>query len=131
MEFPAWYAAELAVYLMDIAFLLHIAWAFALVALLLFALTYVVRALSRGRLVVSANRKLVTVVESTLLAQNVTLHVVKVGESFYLVGGGSAGVTKIGDVPAEVAQPWLDEQKRSLSGGRDAVLRLISKFKTP
>lgn len=116
---------------MDIAFLFKVAWALGLVALLLFALTYVVRALSRGRLVVAANRKLVTVVESTFLAQNVTLHVVKVGERFYLVGGGSAGVTKIDEVPADVAQPWLDEQKLHLTGQRDAVLRLIGKFKTP
>jgi len=95
---------------MDIAFVFKIVWAFALVALLLFALTYVVRLLSRGRLVLSASRKLVTVVESTPVAQNVTLHVVKVGERFYLIGGGSAGLTKIDDVPGETAQAWLDEQ---------------------
>jgi flagellar biogenesis protein FliO len=116
---------------MDIGFIFKVAWAFGLVGVLLFGLTYAVRALSRGRLVVAANRKLVTVVESTFLAQNVTLHVVKVGESFYLVGGGSAGVTKIDDVPAAVAAPWLDEQKRSLTGGRDAVVRFIGKLRAP
>lgn len=115
---------------MDIAFIFKVVWAFALVAVLLFAMTYVVRALSRGRLVVAANRKLVTVVESTFLAQNVTLHVVKVGERFYIVGGGSAGVTKIDEVPPEIAQAWLDDQKRSVTGQRDAVMRLMSKFKT-
>ncbi len=114
---------------MDIAFLFRVVWAFALVAILLFAMTYVVRALARGRLVVAANRKLVTVVESTFLAQNVTVHVVKVGDRFYLVGGGSAGVTKIDDVPAEIAQVWLDEQKLNLSGQRDAVMRLMNTFK--
>jgi flagellar biogenesis protein FliO len=92
-------------------------------------LTYIVRALSRGRLVVAANRKLVTVVESTFLAQNVTLHVVKVGERFYLLGGGSAGLTNIDEVPAELAQVWLDDQKRSLTDGRDAVMRLMKSFK--
>ena len=116
---------------MDIAFVLKVAWAFALVALLLLALTYAVRALSRGRLIVAANRKLVTVVESTFLAQNVTLHVVKVGDQFYLLGGGSAGITKIGDVPAELAQSWLEEQKRGLTGQRDAALRLVRRFKRP
>jgi flagellar biogenesis protein FliO len=116
---------------MDIFFLLRVGSAFALVALLLIGLTYIVRALSRGRLVVSANRKLVTVVESTYLAQNVTLHVVKVGERFYLVGGGSAGITKIDDVPAEMAQPWLDEQKRTLGNQRDAVLKLLTRWRAP
>jgi flagellar biogenesis protein FliO len=114
---------------MDIGLLFKVVWAFALVTLLLLGLTYIVRALSRGRVVIAANRKLVTVVESTFLAQNVTLHVVKVGESFYLVGGGSAGVTKIDDVPTALAQSWLDEQKRNFTGQRDAVVRLINKFK--
>ncbi len=116
---------------MDIAFVLKVVWAFALVALLLVALSYIVRALSRSRLVVSANRKIVTIVESTSLAQNVTLHVVKVGERFYLLGGGSAGLTKIDDVPVDFAQTWLDEQRLSLTGQRDAVMRLISRFRTP
>jgi flagellar biogenesis protein FliO len=116
---------------MDIAFIFKIVWAFALVALLLAAMTYAVRMLSRGRLLVAANRKLVTVVESTCVAQNVTLHVVKVGERFYLVGGGSAGITKIDDVPAELAQTWLDEQKRTLTGQRDAVVKLVSRFRAP
>ncbi len=129
MKFLTWYVAELGTHHMDIGFLFKIVWAFALVALLLFALTYVVRALSRGRLIVAANRKLVTVVESTFLAQNVTLHVVKVGDRFYLLGGGSAGLTKIDDVPAELAQVWLDEQKRSLTDGRDAVVRLMNSLR--
>ncbi len=116
---------------MEIGFVLKVVWAFALVGLLLFGLTYIVRALARGRLVAAAQRKLVTVVESTFLAQNVTLHVVKVGESFYLVGGGSAGITKIDDIPADVAQCWLDEQRRNFNGQRAAVVRMINKFKTP
>jgi flagellar biogenesis protein FliO len=116
---------------MDIAFILKVVWAFALVALLLAGLTYAVRILSRGRLVVAANRKLVTVVESTFVAQNVTVHVIKVGERYYLVGGGSAGITKIDEVPAEIAQGWLDEQKQTLTTQRDAMLRFIGRFKAP
>jgi flagellar biogenesis protein FliO len=116
---------------MDFSFILKLVWAFALVALLLGAMAYVVRMLARGRLVVAANRKLVTVVESTFVAQNVTLHVVKVADRFYLVGGGSAGITKIDEVPADVAQRWLDEQKRTLDDGRDAVVKFISRFRAP
>ncbi len=116
---------------MDIAFIFKVVWAFALVALLLAAMTYAVRLLARGRLVAAAGRKLVTVVESTFVAQNVTLHVVKVGDRFYLVGGGSAGITKIDDVQADIAQGWLDEQKLSLTGQRDAVVRLVNRFRSP
>jgi flagellar biogenesis protein FliO len=116
---------------MDIMFVLRVVSAFALVAILLLGLTYVVRALSRGRLIVAANRKLVTVVESTFVAQNVTLHVVKVGDRFYLLGGGSAGLTKIDEVPAELAQHWLDEQKRTLGDQRDAVVKLMNRWRAP
>ncbi|GAC1404471.1 MAG: hypothetical protein NVSMB64_07760 [Candidatus Velthaea sp.] len=113
---------------MDIWFLLKVVWAFALIALLLVGLTYVVRTLSRGRLVVGAQRRLVSVIESTLLAQNVTVHVIKVGDKYYLVGGGASGVTKIEDVPADIVVPFIEEQKKSLAGQRDAVMRLLSRF---
>lgn len=116
---------------MDMLFLVRVGSAFALVALLLIGLTYVVRALSRGRLIVAANRKLVTVVESTFVATNVTLHVIKVGERYYLVGGGSAGITKIDEVPADIAQVWMDEQKRALGGQREAVMKLMKRFRAP
>ena len=114
---------------MDITFIFKVVWAFALVALLLAGLTYAVRLLSRGRLIVAANRKLVTVVESTFVTQNVTLHVIKVGERYYLIGGGAAGITKIDEVPFEIAQGWLDEQKRSLGTQRDAVVKVMGRFK--
>ena len=114
---------------MDIFFLLRVVSAFALVALLLVGMTYVVRALSRGRLIVAADRKLVTVVESTFVAQNVTVHVIKVGARYYLIGGGSAGITKIDEVPAELAENWLNDQKRTLGGQRDAVMKLLNPFK--
>jgi flagellar biogenesis protein FliO len=116
---------------MDIWFLLRVGSAFALVALLLLGLTYVVRALARGRLIAATDRKLVTVVESTFVAQNVTLHVIKVGERFYLVGGGSAGITKIDEVPADVAASWLGDQKRTLTGQRDAVMNVMRRFRAP
>lgn len=113
---------------MDLWFVLKVVWALALIAVLLVGLTYAVRLLARGRLVVATNRRLVSVVESTFLAQNVTVHVIKVAEKYFLVGGGSAGVTKIDEVPAEMVGPWIEEQKRSLDGQRDAVMRLVGRF---
>ena len=104
-------------------------WAFAVVALLLVALTYAVRLLGRGRLVASTGKRLVSVVESTFVAQNVTLHVVKVGDRYYLVGGGSAGVTHIADVDPAVAEPYIETQRKALSEQRDAVLRLLQRFR--
>jgi flagellar biogenesis protein FliO len=113
----------------DIWFVLKIIWAFALVALLLLALTYVVRSLARGRLLVATERRLVTVVESTLLAQNVTVHVLKIADKYYLVGGGAGGVSLIDEVPATVVDPWMDGHKRALTSQRDAVLGFVGRFR--
>jgi len=113
---------------MNFGYYFNLVWAFALIGLLLVGFTYIARTLSRGRLVAGASRRLVTVIESTMLAQNVTVHVIKVGEKFYLVGGGASGVSKIEDVPSETVLPYLEEQKNALSGQRAAVLRLMNRF---
>ena len=97
--------------------------------MLLLGLTYAVRTISRGRVVASTGRRLVGVVESTVLAQNVTLHVVKVGDRYYLVGGGSAGVTQIADVPSDVVEPYIETQRKALGEQRVAVLRLLQRFR--
>ena len=92
-------------------------------------LTYAVKTINRGRIVASTGRRLVSVVESTVLAQNVTLHVVKVADRYYLVGGGSAGVTQIADVPADVVDPYIETQRKALGEQRAAVLRLLQSFR--
>ena len=113
---------------MDIAF--RTLWAFAVVALLLVALTYVVRMLNRSRIVAASGRRLITVIESTALAQNMTVHVVKVADRYYLLGGGSAGVTHIADVPSDVVDPYIETQRKALGGHRDTVRRLLQRFRT-
>ena len=87
------------------------------------------RALNRGRLVSATGKRLVTVVESTALSQNTTVHVVKVGDRYYLIGGGSAGVTHIADVPSDVVDPYIETQRKALGEQRDAVLRLLQRFR--
>jgi flagellar biogenesis protein FliO len=113
------------------SFVFSALWALAVVALLLFLLTWGVRLLNRGRIVSSTGKRLVSVVESTFLAQNVTVHVVKVGDRYYFVGGGSAGVTHIADVDADVVEPYIETQRKALGEHRDAVLRLLQRFRKP
>jgi len=96
---------------------------------LLLALYYVVRGLSRGRLVLAADRKLLTVVESTYLAQHVTMHVVKIANRYYLVGGGQSGITLIDEIPAEIVDPWIDAQRKALGNQRDALLTMFSRLR--
>ncbi len=85
--------------------------ALLVVGLMLFGLYTVVRALGRGRLVTSAEKRLITVVESTFLAQNTTLHVIKAGDRFYLVGGGSGHVATLAEIPPDQVTPWMGEQR--------------------
>lgn len=97
--------------------------ALAVVALMLFGLYTVVRTLGRGRIVASADKRLVSVIESTFLAQNTTLHVVKAGERYLLIGGGSGHVNTLAEMDAAQIEPWLRDQRalftqqtQSLSG---------------
>ena len=90
---------------------------------------YVARALQRGRLVAATGMKrLVTTVESTILAQNVTVHVVRVGDRFFLVGGGSAGVSLLSELPAADVEPYIDQQRAALLAQRDTLMRPFARF---
>jgi len=84
---------------------------------------------SQGRLVLSTQRKLLTVVESTQLAQHVTMHVVKIANRYYLVGGGQSGITLIDEVPAEDVEPWIDAQRVALGNRREAVMNFLSRVR--
>jgi flagellar biogenesis protein FliO len=114
---------------MSIGFAFQVVWALALVILLLFAMAYAARTLQRGRVVLSSGRRLVTTVESTPLAQNVAVHVVKVADRYYLVGGGSAGVALLAELPREEVEPYIEQHRRALDGQRAAVGRVFARFR--
>lgn len=105
--------------------------ALLVVALMLFGLYTVVRALGRGRLVTSADKRLVTVVESTFLAQNTTLHVIKVADRFYLVGGGSGHVSTLAEVPAEQVEPWMREQRSLFAQQTQSLTGFLKQLRKP
>ena len=115
---------------MDIAFVLKVIWAFALIGLILVGMIYVGRAVQRGRLV-SGNlgRRLVSTIESTALAQNVTVHVVRVGDKYFLVGGGSAGVNLLSELAAEEIEPYIEAQRIALLAQRETLRRPFSRFR--
>lgn len=89
--------------------------ALALVAFLLLGLYYVVRFLSQGRLVTLGRSRLISVVESTFLAQNTSIHVVKLGGRYFLIGASSGGhVSLISEISPEEVEPFLEARRRSL-----------------
>lgn len=96
-------------------FLAHYLFALLVVGLLLAGLYVTVRALGRGRLVTSMGKRLVTVIESTPLAPNTTLHVVKAGAKYYLVGGGSGHVGTLAEIPADEVEPWIAGQREAFA----------------
>jgi len=114
---------------MSIGFAFQVVWALLLVVLLLFTMAYAARALQRGRVVLSTGRRLVTTIESTALAQNVAVHVVKVAERYYLVGGGSAGVSLLAELSREDVEPYIEAHRRALSDQRAALGRAFARFR--
>jgi flagellar biogenesis protein FliO len=114
---------------MNIAFALQIIWAFALVALLLVGFMYVARAIQRGRIVGSVGRRLISTVESTALAQNVTVHVVRVGDKYFLVGGGTAGVALLAELPASDVEPYIEAHRLALAEQRSTLMRPFERFR--
>ena len=114
---------------MNIAFVLQVIWALALVALLLVGMMYVGRAIQRGRIVTSFGRRLVSTIESTALAQNVTVHVVRVADKYFLVGGGSAGVSLLAELPANEIEPYIESQRAALAAQRTTLMRPFERFR--
>jgi len=111
------------------SFWLSYIFALVVVALLLGGLYAVVRGLARGRLLASAQKRLVTVLESTQLSQHAALHVVKVSGRYFLLGGGQAGVHEIAELPAGEVEEWLANQRTLLGNSKlnDVVKSLRGK----
>ena len=86
----------------------------ALVAFLLLGLYYVVRFLSQGRLLTLGRSRLMTVIETTFLAQNTSIHVVKIGGRYFLIGASSGHVALISEIPPEEVEPFVESRRQAL-----------------
>ena len=111
--------------------ILRTIYALAMVGLLLLGLWWIVRSLRRGRIVLGADRRLVSVVDSTFLAQNTSLHVVKVADRYYLVGGGAGHVALISEVPADAVVPWIESHRVALNAQTEPVAALLRRLRSP
>lgn len=116
---------------MDLVFVLRSIQALAIVGLLLAVFWWVGRMLGRGRLIVSAEKRLVSVIESTYLSQNTTLHVVKIGDRYYAVGGGAGHLALLGEVPAESVVPWIETHRRVLGEQTASISALLNRLRSP
>jgi len=96
--------------------------ALGVVGLMLFGLYAVVRGLTRGRLLAVNDKRLVGVVDTVIVSQNTSIHVVKAGSTYLLVGGGAGRLSPLGELPADEVEAWLAEQRRA----HDEQLRSMS-----
>ena len=103
--------------------------ALLVVALLLGGLYAVVRGLARGRILVSADRRLVTVLESTVLSQHSALHVIKVGARYYLIGGGQGHVNSLVELPPEEVEAWLETQRTLLRTTQRSLADMVKSLR--
>jgi flagellar biogenesis protein FliO len=55
--------------------------------------------------------------------------VVKVGGSYYLVGGGTGGVSLLAELPPDEIEPYIESQRVALAQQRDTLLRPFARFK--
>lgn len=95
--------------------------ALAVVALMLGGLYALVRGLARGKLLTSSSRRLVTVLESTQLAQHAAVHVVKVGTRYYLIGAANGQTNALAELPSEEVDRWLADQRAMFDGSRASI----------
>ena len=95
--------------------------ALLVVALLLAGLYGIVRTLARGRVLVSADRRLVTVLESTVLSQHAAVHAIKVGSQYLLVGATNGSLATLSELSPEEVEAWLAEQRASLGATRASL----------
>ena len=108
-------------------FLFNYLLALVVVALMLGGLYAIVRGLARGRVLISADRRLVTVLESTPLSQQSALHVIKAGSKYLLIGSGNGHVSQLDELPAPEVEAWLASE-RNVFGAQRASLVDAFKF---
>ena len=104
--------------MMSWGFWLNYFLALTIVALMLGGLYIIVRGLARGRVFASANRRMVTVLESTMLSQHASVHVVKVGQRYFLVGGSNGNVSMLTELPGDELDSWLAHERETLAAQR-------------
>lgn len=91
---------------MDLASVVRLAVACAVVALVLAAFRFAMRASLRGRVRPHARGRLVDVLESTPLPNGASLHVVRVAARYLVVARGASTISALGEVDSAAVAAW-------------------------
>jgi flagellar biogenesis protein FliO len=92
---------------MEFALAFRMIGALAVIGLVLLAVQLLVRAAGRKRLTLPGRDRLVTIVETTHLPSAASLHVVKIGEAYAVIGRSGAFIGKVADLPDAAVAGWL------------------------
>jgi hypothetical protein len=95
---------------MELAFAGRVLLALAVIGAILFGLQSVAKLDVRRRLAKPGpgrGGRLVTVLETTYLPNAASLHVVRIGETYAVVGRSAGFIAKIGDVSPDTIEGWL------------------------
>jgi flagellar biogenesis protein FliO len=111
---------------MTSSFWLQYILALVVVGLMLGGLYAVVRGLARGRVLMSSAHRLITVVETTMLSQHSSLHVVKAGTKYYLVGASNGHVSTLGELPPEEVETWLADQRSRFDAQKNTIAGAVN-----
>lgn len=114
---------------MTSSFWLNYIGALLVVALMLGGLYAIVRGLARGRVLASASKRIVTVLESTPLSQHSAMHVVKVASKYYLIGASNGHVTTLGEMDGPEIETWLAEQRTILGSQPTSLLEAFNRLR--
>lgn len=110
-------------------FWLQYLFALFVVALMLAGLYAIARGVSRGRVLLSSDRRLLTVIESTALSQHTSLHVVKVGSKYLVIGGSNnGGLTPLAEMPQDEVEAWMAMQRTMVKAQRAQLQDVLKWF---
>ncbi len=92
---------------MDVTFAARTLGALAVIVAVLSLLAYLAKAGTFARIGVAGGRRLVTVIETTVLPGGATVHVVSVAGEYLLLGRTNGSVTTLSDLSKESVDSWL------------------------
>lgn len=101
--------------------------ALAIIAIVLFSLQLLMRTNIRHQ-IARGDRRLISVLETTLLPNAASLHVVKIAERYVVIGRSGGHIAMLSDIPQASIEAWLAAQPPN-SSAATRLVRLVSRIR--
>jgi len=113
---------------MEYAFAVRMLGAFAVIAIVLFALQLVARARLAQRLTAGRGRPMVSVLETTFLPNAASLHLVKIAGTYVVIGRSGGAIATLCELTPERVEAWLANQSHA-PNLRPAIAGLVARLR--